>query len=114
LLEADNGVEQPVEELVHGLQLTSDDSASEREQAAAPREARRMCRHLPGGRLPRIRNRKRQPAEVARTMFSAVHGIISLGLEERMVAVPPEKLRQQLTQFVDAQLTGLGAREERR
>jgi hypothetical protein len=47
-------------------------------------------------------------------MFSAVHGIISLGLEERMVAVPPEKLRQQLAQFVDAQLTGLGAREERR
>jgi Tetracyclin repressor-like, C-terminal domain len=59
----------------------------------------------------------RDPAEVAliaRTMFSAVHGIISLGLEERMVAMPPEKLRQQLTQFVDAQLTGLGAREERR
>jgi AcrR family transcriptional regulator len=58
----------------------------------------------------------RDPAEVAliaRTMFSAVHGIISLGLEERMVAVPPEKLRQQLVQFVDAQLAGLGAREER-
>jgi hypothetical protein len=34
----------------------------------------------------------RDPAEVAllaRMMFSAVHGIISLGLEERMVAVPP-------------------------
>jgi AcrR family transcriptional regulator len=58
----------------------------------------------------------RDPAEVAliaRTMFSAVHGIISLGLEERMVAVPPEKLRQQLAQFVDAQLVGLGAGEER-
>ena len=57
----------------------------------------------------------RDPAEVAliaRTMFSAVHGIISLGLEERMVAVPPEKLRQQLAQFVDAQLVGLGAGEE--
>jgi AcrR family transcriptional regulator len=54
----------------------------------------------------------RDPAEVAliaRTMFSAVHGIISFGLEERMVAVPPEKLRQQLAQFVDAQLIGLGA-----
>jgi hypothetical protein len=57
------------------------------------------------------------PAEVAliaRTMFSAVHGIISLGLEERMVAVPPEKLRQQLAQFVDAQLAGLGATGEGR
>ena len=53
----------------------------------------------------------RDPEEVAllaRMMFSAVHGIISLGLEERMVAVPPEKLRQQLAQFVDTHLTGLG------
>jgi len=53
----------------------------------------------------------RDPEEVgllARMMFSAVHGIISLGLEERMVAVPPEKLRQQLVQFVDTHLSGLG------
>ena len=53
----------------------------------------------------------RNPEEVAllaRMMFSAVHGIISLGLEERMVAVPPEKLRQQLKQFVDTHLAGLG------
>ena len=53
----------------------------------------------------------RDPEEVAllaRTMFSAVHGIISLGLEERMVAVPPEKLRHQLAQFVDTHLVGLG------
>ncbi len=60
-----------------------------------------MVRLLPG----------RNPEEVAllaRMMFSAVHGIISLGLEERMVAVPPEKLRQQLAQFVDTHLTGLG------
>lgn len=54
----------------------------------------------------------RDPAElalIARTMFSATHGIISLGLEDRMVAVPPAKLKQQLAQFVDAQLIGLGA-----
>ena len=53
----------------------------------------------------------RNPEEVAllaRMMFSAVHGIISLGLEERMFAVPPEKLRQQLAQFVDTHLAGLG------
>ena len=49
-----------------------------------------------------------QVALLARMMFSAVHGIISLGLEERMVAVPPEKLRQQLAQFVDTHLAGLG------
>ena len=60
-----------------------------------------MVRLLPG----------RDPEEVAllaRMMFSAVHGIISLGLEERMVAVPPEKLRQKLAQFVDTHLAGLG------
>ena len=53
----------------------------------------------------------RNPEEVAllaRMMFSAVHGIILLGLEERMVAVPPEKLRHQLAQFVDTHLAGLG------
>lgn len=47
-------------------------------------------------------------ALLARMMFSAVHGIISLGLEDRMVAVPPEQLRQQLAQFVDTHLAGLG------
>jgi AcrR family transcriptional regulator len=54
----------------------------------------------------------RAPEEVAliaRTMFSAAHGIISLGLEDRMVAVPQNQLKQQLTQFVEAQLAGLGA-----
>jgi len=47
-------------------------------------------------------------AMLARLMFSAVHGIISLGLEERMVAVPPENLRQQLAEFLDTHLAGLG------
>lgn len=47
-------------------------------------------------------------ALLSRTLFSAVHGIISLGLEERMVAVPPQMLRQQVEQFVDVNLAGLG------
>ncbi|MDF0516769.1 TetR/AcrR family transcriptional regulator [Bradyrhizobium yuanmingense] len=47
-------------------------------------------------------------ALLSRTLFSAVHGIISLGLEERMVAVPPQMLRQQIEQFVDTHLAGLG------
>jgi AcrR family transcriptional regulator len=56
-------------------------------------------------------------ALLSRMMFSAVHGIISLGLEERMVAVPPEKLRQQVAQFIDTHLAGLeiqksGSRED--
>ena len=47
-------------------------------------------------------------ALLSRTLFSAVHGIISLGLEERMIAVPPQMLRQQIEQFLDAHLVGLG------
>jgi hypothetical protein len=49
-----------------------------------------------------------QIALLSRSLFSAVHGIISLGLEERMVAVPPQMLRQQVEQFVDTHLAGLG------
>jgi AcrR family transcriptional regulator len=51
------------------------------------------------------------PVEVAllaRMMFSAVHGIISLGLEQRLVAVPPTSLRRQVLQFVQTHLIGLG------
>lgn len=53
----------------------------------------------------------RDPVDVAllaRMMFSAVHGIISLGLEERLVAVPPNSLRFQVAQFVETHLTGMG------
>ena len=69
--------------------------------------------HQPLVRLLPGRNPE-QVALLARTMFSAVHGIISLGLEERMVAVPPEKLRRQLAQFVDTHLAGLGIAVETR
>jgi AcrR family transcriptional regulator len=63
--------------------------------------------HAPMARLLPDRDQK-QVALLARLMFSAVHGIISLGLEERMVAVPPENLRQQVAQFIDTHLAGLG------
>ncbi len=32
----------------------------------------------------------------ARTLFAAVHGIISIGLEERLIAVPPQKLADEI------------------
>ena len=54
----------------------------------------------------------RDSAEVgllARTLFSAVHGIISLGLEDRLVAVPQKSLRSEIIKFVDSHLVGLGA-----
>ena len=46
-------------------------------------------------------------AVIARTMFSAFHGIVAMGLEERIVAVPLPRLREQVALFVDAFLTGL-------
>lgn len=57
-----------------------------------------------------------QVAMLARTMFSAAHGIISLGLEDRLVAVPADKLREQLRLFVDTYLAGFqrnGVKDER-
>jgi AcrR family transcriptional regulator len=32
----------------------------------------------------------------ARTLFAAVHGIVSIGLEERLIAVPPQKLADEI------------------
>jgi AcrR family transcriptional regulator len=63
--------------------------------------------HAPLARLLPDRDQA-QLATLARLMFSAVHGIISLGLEERMVAVPPAELSQQVAEFVDTHLAGLG------
>jgi AcrR family transcriptional regulator len=55
--------------------------------------------------LPDTPNEK--VAMLARMLFSAAHGIVSLGIEERLVAVPPESLRRQLAEFVDTFLAGL-------
>jgi AcrR family transcriptional regulator len=45
---------------------------------------------------------------LARTLFSAVHGIIALGLEEKLVSLPLPDLRSQLTATVRAIATGRG------
>src|SRR6267143_1474974 len=43
---------------------------------------------------------------LARTLFSAVHGIVALGLEEKLVSLPLPDLRSQLTAAVRAIATG--------
>jgi AcrR family transcriptional regulator len=63
--------------------------------------------HAPLARLLPDRDQE-QVAILARLMFSAVHGVISLGLEERMIAVPPDQLSQQVAEFIDTHLAGLG------
>jgi AcrR family transcriptional regulator len=43
----------------------------------------------------------------ARSMFSAVHGMVSLGLEQKMIAVPIAVLRQEIAAIVRAMIKGL-------
>jgi AcrR family transcriptional regulator len=53
-----------------------------------------------------------QLAMLARSLFSAVHGIITLGLEEKLGAVSLEELRNQAALIVSAIVTGLLGREK--
>jgi hypothetical protein len=45
----------------------------------------------------------------ARSLFSAVHGMVALGLEQKLVAVPVEALRQEIATIVTAMVKGLTA-----
>jgi AcrR family transcriptional regulator len=49
-------------------------------------------------------------ARLARTLFSAVHGVVSLGLDEKLAPVPAEALRPQLRLVAEAMARGLDAR----
>lgn len=56
---------------------------------------------------------KRSSAELsvtARSLFSAVHGVVLLGLEQKLVAVPTDALRSELATIVRAMVTGLRAK----
>jgi AcrR family transcriptional regulator len=46
----------------------------------------------------------------ARSLFSAVHGMVALGLEQKLVAVPLPALRNEIAALVRATLEGLLAR----
>jgi len=53
---------------------------------------------------------QRERALLARTLFSAVHGIVALGLEEKVAALPMPVLRAQLRLMVEATSRGLARR----
>ena len=56
---------------------------------------------------------RRAPAELAvtaRSLFSAVHGMVALGLEQRLIAVPIEALRREIATLVRAMIDGLTAK----
>ena len=46
---------------------------------------------------------------LSRSMFAAVHGIVSISLQERFIAVPRKELDTQLTQFVKFLIKGFEA-----
>lgn len=46
-------------------------------------------------------------SQLARSLFSAAHGIVALGLEERLQTVPLAALREQVTLIVEAIARGL-------
>jgi len=48
----------------------------------------------------------------ARSLFSAVHGMVALGLEQKLVAVPLPALRKEIAGLVRAMIDGLIARAE--
>jgi len=53
---------------------------------------------------------KRTPAELgvtARSLFSAVHGMVLLGLEQKLIAVPVIELRKEIAVIVGAMVDGL-------
>ncbi|PSO19071.1 TetR/AcrR family transcriptional regulator [Bradyrhizobium sp. MOS003] len=53
---------------------------------------------------------KRGPEELeitARSLFSAVHGMVALGLEQKLVAVPLPALRKEIAGLVRAMIDGL-------
>ena len=55
---------------------------------------------------------KRTAAELsvtARSLFSAVHGMVLLGLEQKLIAVPVEALRNEIATIVKAMVEGLAA-----
>ncbi len=46
---------------------------------------------------------------LSRSMFAAVHGIVSISLQDRFIAVPRAQLDKQLTQFVEFLIKGFEA-----
>ena len=49
----------------------------------------------------------------ARTLFSAVHGVVAISIEERFVGVAPADLRAELSRFVDVLVAGIEATPDR-
>jgi len=58
---------------------------------------------------PKLANEQR--ALLARSLFSAVHGIVLIGLEEKLQSIPLGVLRAQVTTMIEAFARGLAAQK---
>jgi AcrR family transcriptional regulator len=74
----------------------------------ATAEQMELFRHIHGPLAVLFPNRS--PAELgvlARSLFSAVHGMVALGLEQKLVAVPLDVLRREIALIVRAMVNGI-------
>jgi AcrR family transcriptional regulator len=58
------------------------------------------------------RRSQAQLGVTARSLFSAVHGMVALGLEQKLIAVPLDALRSEIATLVRAMIDGLTAKPE--
>lgn len=72
----------------------------------------RLFRHIYQPLATLFPKRSREELGVtARSLFSAVHGMVALGLEQKLVAVPLPALRKEIAGLVRAMIDGLIARQ---
>jgi AcrR family transcriptional regulator len=58
---------------------------------------------------------QRSPTQLgvtARSLFSAVHGMVALGLEQKLIAVPIDALRSEIAALTRAMIDGLTAKKD--
>lgn len=72
----------------------------------------RLFRHIYQPLATLFPKRSREELGItARSLFSAVHGMVALGLEQKLVAVPLPALRKEIAGLVRAMIDGLIARQ---
>ena len=76
----------------------------------AVEEQMNLFRHIYRPLAALFPNRTPQELSVtARSLFSSVHGMVSLGLEQKLIAVPIAVLRREIATIVNAMIIGLNA-----
>jgi len=76
-------------------------------------EQKELFQHIHGPLVALFPKRSAVELDVlARSLFSAVHGIVALGLEQKFVAVPLDVLRREIARIVRAVVNGIVLEEK--